>query len=96
MCEPDKRKEYTFCKETKLVRIVLDTINDEYSACITRLLEYVKVRKLVMLGNKAGETEVSAYPASHDRSFNDDWLPSWALLQEYLLEEHSIKNEIGR
>ena len=38
MCEANKRDTYTFCQESKLVRIVLDNVGPEYKHCVTRVL----------------------------------------------------------
>jgi hypothetical protein len=44
----EKRRTYTYCQETKLVRIVLEHVNKtEYGECIKRVLDAVKTRKLV-------------------------------------------------
>ena len=88
MCEPAKRKQYVFCQETKLVRIVLEHINDDYKPCVERLLDYVKVTKLV---KASGSKKTKLAPSSSsdlDRSFNDDWLPSWQNLQQSLTDEY--------
>ena len=88
MCEPAKRKQYVFCQETKLVRIVLEHINDDYKPCVERLLDYVKVTKLV---KASGSKKAKLAPSSTsdlDRSFNDDWLPSWQNLQQSLTDEY--------
>jgi hypothetical protein len=79
MCEPSKRKSYIFCQESKLVRIVLEHINEDYKACINRLLDYVKVQKLVEKASqkKISKKSVPSTITQLDRSFNDDWLPSW-------------------
>jgi len=93
MCEPAKRKKYVFCQETKLVRIVLEHINDDYKTCVDRLLDYVKVKKLVDASSKGkASSSFTDLPNSLDRSFNDDWLPSWANLQACLIEEYSRTN----
>ena len=78
MCAPSKRSTYVFCQESKLVRIVLEHINDDYKACIDRLLDYVKVQKLVEEASKAKKKLKPTHPrlSSLDRSFNNDWLPS--------------------
>jgi hypothetical protein len=89
MCEPAKRKKYVFCQETKLVRIVLEHINDDYKTCVDRLLDYVKVKKLVDASSKGkASSSFTDLPNSLDRSFNDDWLPSWTNLQACLIEEY--------
>jgi hypothetical protein len=77
-------------KEPKLVRIVLEHINDEYKLCVDRLLDYVKLKKLVhkTSKSKAGANVDVDLASSLDRSFNDDWLPSWASLQACLIEEY--------
>ena len=88
MCEASKRKSYVFCQETKLVRIVLEHINDDYKVCVDRLLDYVKVRQLVEASSKKKKVKLPNLPSQLDRSFNDDWLPSWKDLQACLIEEY--------
>jgi hypothetical protein len=39
MCEPGKRATYTFCQETKLVKIVLEHVGPEYKYCVQRVLD---------------------------------------------------------
>ncbi len=84
-----QRTNYVFCQETKLVRIVLEHVNEDYKSCIDRLLDYVKVKKLLDDSSKQGPTplkpSVPDLPSQLDRSFNDDWLPSWKNLQACLI-----------
>jgi len=90
MCLPSKRSTYVFCQESKLVRIVLEHINDDYKGCIDRLLDYVKLQKLIEVASKAKKKLSSTQPrlSSLDRSFNNDWLPSWKELQSNLIDEY--------
>jgi hypothetical protein len=88
MCKPEKRSTYLYCQESKLVRIVLDKINSDYDDCISRLLDYVKMTKLIQSSSVGGEMDAEGIPDLHDRSFNDDWLPSWKLLQACLIAEY--------
>ena len=92
MCDPAKRKKYVFCQEPKLVRIVLEHVNEDYRTCVDRLLDYVKVQKLVSKTAKKSASPTAAVDAdlstALDRSFNDDWLPSWASLQACLIDEY--------
>ncbi len=90
MCDPSKRKSYIFFQESKLVRIVLEHINEDYKACINRLLDYVKVQKLVEKASqkKVSKKSVPSTITQLDRSFNDDWLPSWKDLQASLIDEY--------
>jgi hypothetical protein len=92
MCEKSKRTNYVFCQETKLVRIVLEHVNEDYKSCIDRLLDYVKVKKLINDSSKQGPAPLKPsdpdLPSQLDRSFNDDWLPSWKNLQACLIEEY--------
>jgi hypothetical protein len=71
MCEPAKRKQYVFCQETKLVRIVMEHINDDYKPCVERLLDYVKVSKLVKASIGTKTKLVPSSTSDLDRSFND-------------------------
>ena len=48
MCSPSRQSSYSYCQETKLVRVVLDHINPEYDDCIARLLDFVKVNKMLV------------------------------------------------
>ena len=89
MCEASKRESYTFCQETKLVRIVLDNIGPEYKHCVTRILDLVKVTK--MMTNVGGNMDYGNIPDAYDRSFSDAWLPSWKLLQASLISEYRSK-----
>jgi hypothetical protein len=71
MCVPSKRATYTFCSTAKLVRIVLEHINDDYKACVERLLDYVKVQKLIDQAKNAKSTSspgVSKLSSLIDRS----------------------------
>ena len=96
MCEPSKRNKYIFCQESKLVRIVLEHANEDYKACIDRLLDYTKVEKLVekatlmkSMSSSSSSSAIGSGPISQlDRSFNDDWLPSWKSLQTALTDEY--------
>ena len=90
----EKRKTYTYCQETKLVRIVLEHVNkSEYGDCIKRVLEAVKFKKMVAkaVSGESSDDE-SGVPDNHERSFSDDWLPSWKLLKAALLEEWNTKS----
>ncbi len=89
MCEASKRDTHTFCQETKLVRIVLDNIGPEYKHCVTRVLDLVKVNK--MMSNAGGNFDYGNIPDAYDRSFSDAWLPSWKLLQASLISEYRSK-----
>ena len=44
--------------------------------------------KMIQNGNNYGVEDV---PDNYDRSFSDDWLPSWKLLQASLLGEYRLK-----
>jgi hypothetical protein len=70
--------------------IVLEHINDDYKGCIDRLLDYVKVQKLIEEASKAKKKLTPTQPrlSSLDRSFNNDWLPSWKDLQSNLIDEY--------
>jgi hypothetical protein len=90
----EKRRTYTYCQETKLVRIVLEHVNKaEYGDCVKRVLEIVKVRKMVakaMSGDSSDDD--GGVPDNHERSFSDDWLPSWKLLKSSLLDEWIMRS----
>jgi hypothetical protein len=81
MCDVSRRATYTYAQETKLVRIVIDHIGPDYKHCIQRVLDMVKVQKLIQSSQEAGILDINNVPDSHERSFSDDWLPSWKLLQ---------------
>jgi hypothetical protein len=84
----EKRRTYTYCQESKLVRIVMEHVNkQEYGECIKRVLEKVKVKKLVQNMMDGNDEDDNDQPDNHDRSFSDDWLPSWKLLKAALLDE---------
>jgi hypothetical protein len=89
MCEPGKRGTYTFCQETKLVRIVLEHVGPDYKYCVQRVLDLVKITKMIQGGGVG--YDVAEVPDTHDRSFSDDWLPSWKLLQASLISEYRMK-----
>ncbi len=76
MCKPDKRGTYLYCKESKLVQIVLDHIesNADYKECVSRILDHVRIKRLVDAATD-GNGDIDTIPDAHDRSFNDDWLP---------------------
>jgi hypothetical protein len=64
----------TYCQETKLVRIVLEHVNKaEYGDCIKRILEVVKVRKMVATAVAGGSSDDDngGIPDNHEQSFND-------------------------
>ncbi len=54
MCDPAKRTTYTYSQESKLVRIVIDHVGPEYKNCIQRILDLVKVTKLIQSSQGAG------------------------------------------
>ena len=88
----EKRKTYSYCQESKLVRIVLEHVNkQEYGECLKRVLEKVKVRKLVKNLMDGGDPEDEEAPDNHDRSFSDEWLPTWKMLKAALLDEWTNK-----
>jgi hypothetical protein len=59
------------------VRSVLEHVNKtEYGDCIKRVLDNVKVRKLVESAIDGEDIDNEGIPDNHERSFNDDWLPS--------------------
>ena len=89
----EQRRSYTYCQETKLVRIVLDHYNrKEYSECIKRVLESVKFRKMLERARDGEDLDTVMVSSNHDRSFSDDWLPSWKLLKASLLDEWNQRN----
>jgi hypothetical protein len=86
----ERRRTYTYCQESKLVRIVMEHVNkQEYGKCIKRILEKVKVKKLVQNMMDGGDVDDEELPDNHDRSCSDDWLPSWRVLKAALLDEWS-------
>ena len=88
----EKRMTYTYCQETKLVRIVLEHVNkNEYGDCIKRVLDLVKVRKMVERSIGGEGLDGEDIPDNHERSFSDDWLPSWKLLKASLIDEWNQK-----
>ena len=94
MCEPSKRNTYIYCQESKLVRIVLEHIGQDhdYKDCVSRVLDLVKVKKMIQgsrkKGSKKGSLNLNSVPDMHERSFSDDWLPSWMLLSSSLTSEY--------
>ena len=91
MCDVSRRATYTYALETKLVRIVIDHIGPDYKNCIQRVLDMVKVQKMIQSSQGVGILDVNNVPDSHERSFSDDWLPSWKLLQASLISEYRLK-----
>jgi hypothetical protein len=91
MCDVNRRATYTYAQETKLVRIVIDHTGPDYKHCIQRVLDMVKVQKLIQSSQGAGILDINAVLDSHERSFSDDWLPSWKLLQASLISEYRLK-----
>ena len=90
------RKTYVYCQESKLVRIVLEHVNkNEYGDCVKRVLELVKVQKLVKKTMDGDAFGIEAIPDNHARSFSDDWLPTWTVLKASLLAEWSDRNNGG-
>ncbi len=54
----EKRRTYPYCQESKLVCIVLEHVNkQEYGECLKRVLEKVKVKKLVQNLMDGGNAE---------------------------------------
>ncbi len=81
----EKRRTYIYCQETKLVRIVLEHVNkQEYGETVRRVLDKVKVKKLMQRMFRDGDVDDDDIPDNRDRSFSDDWLPSWKLLKAAL------------
>jgi hypothetical protein len=75
------------------VRIVLDHYNKkEYSECVKRVLETVKFRKMLERARDGKDLDVELISTNHDRSFSDDWLPSWKMLKASLLDEWNQRN----
>jgi hypothetical protein len=97
MCAPSRQSTYPYCQETKLVRVVLDHINPEYDDCVSRLLDLVKINKIMVSVCQGGIMNVNSFEAldSHERSFSDDWLPSWKLLQTSLVAEYKRRLKSG-
>jgi hypothetical protein len=95
---PEKRRTYTYCQETKLVRIVLEHVNkEEYGDCIKRVLDSVKLRKMMERVVNGEDMDEVGIPDNHKRSFSDDWLPSWTMLKASLLEEWAMRcNDYGK
>ena len=91
MCDVSRRATYTYAQETKLVRIVIDHIGPDYKNCIQRVLDMVKVQKMIQSSQGDGILDINSVPDSHERSFSDDWLPSWKLLQASLISEYRQK-----
>ncbi len=91
MCDATKRATYTYAQESKLVRIVIDNVGSDYKNCIQRILDLVKVTKLIQSSQGAGNLDINSVPDTHERSFSDDWLPSWKLLQASLISEYRLK-----
>ncbi len=88
----EQRRTYIYCQETKLVRIVLEHVNkEEYGECIKRILDTVKVRKMVMSAVNGEGVDNEGIPDNHERSFSNDWLPSWKLLKSSLLDEWNMR-----
>ena len=94
----ERRRTYTYCQETKLVRIVLEHVNKtEYGECVKRILDTVKTKRLVQSIVDGRELGVNGIPDNHERSFSDDWLPTWPLLKAGLLDEWSSRiNDMGK
>ena len=97
MCSPSRQSTYPYCQETKLVRIVLDHINPEYDDCVARVLDLVKINKMIVTVGQGGLVGANSFETldSHERSFSDDWLPSWKLLQTSLVSEYKRKLKSG-
>jgi hypothetical protein len=90
------RKTYIYCQESKLVRIVLEHVNkNEYCDCVKRVLELVKMQKLVKRTMDGDAFAIDAIPDNHARSFSDDWLPPWTVLKASLLAEWSERVNAG-
>jgi hypothetical protein len=58
---------------------------------VMRVLDKVKVKKLMQRMFRDGDVDDDDIPDNHDRSFSDDWLPSWKLLKSALLDEWSSR-----
>ena len=97
MCSPSRQSTYPYCQENKLVRIVLDHIHPEYDDCIARLLDLVKVNKMLVSVSSGAMMGANSFEAldSHERSFSDECLPSWKLLQTNLVAEYKRKLKAG-
>jgi hypothetical protein len=90
------RRTYVYCRESKLVRIVLEHVNkNKYGDCVKRVLELVKMQKLVKRTINGDSFAIDAIPDNHARSFSDDWLPPWTVLKASLLAEWSERVNAG-
>ena len=75
MCEPDKRKGYSYCQETKLVRVVLEHIayNPDYKECVGRLLSSISLKKEIEIEDDwAGSGAPDFESSTAEHSFNDE------------------------
>ncbi len=59
----------------------------EYGDYVKRILDTVKTKRLVQSIMDGQELGVNGIPDNHERSFSDDWLPTWPLLKAGLLDE---------
>ena len=96
MCAPEKRANYPYCHEVKLVRIVLEYVdyNDDYKECIARLLTSISLKKEINAEWEGFHRDADMAGVA-ERSFNDDWLPTWKQLRS-VLEIEYVKLEKGK
>ena len=77
-----------------MVRIVFNTLENDpdYKDCVSRVLDLVKVKRMIEGSEekkkKTMSINLSSVPDMHERSFSDDWLPSWILLSSSLIVEY--------
>ena len=77
MCAPEKRDQYIYAKEAKLVRIVIEHLPETYRGELRSLLAEVRLEmKLKALAGGAA-VEDQNLEDMDVRNFSDDWLPSF-------------------
>ena len=92
MCDPAKRAAYPYCQDEKLIRIVLEHVNSDYKECISRLTLEVSLRKEIkkakLIRPNVEEEGKDDGLSTQERSFDNDWLPSWTALKSALIDEY--------
>ena len=63
---------------------------------LSKMVDLVKINKMITAVG-TGPAGINAFVEldSHERSFSDDWLPSWKLLQTSLIAEYKAKLRSG-
>ena len=107
MCPEAKRKDYSFAKESTLVKLVLKHLRGtEFHETAKKLLSEIKVLKkaqaMIPVHNSRGELQLPDTDATADlrddwdfRNYDTRWLPSWDSLRSALVADYKEASFVG-